>query len=135
MIEFLCPKCNAVMVLNESKTLELFSRELGYKVLEGGDIDIATLQDYLAYTCPACGTIKKYTLKEVEFHTRRYIAHKALTLRAIKMFKHLPEEAKTYDSKMFYCGKCAGIIDEEGRSGWCLENLAKYCSIYQGLKL
>jgi len=135
MINFACPECNGYMLLEEEKTLQVYSRELGYTVLTGGEIDPETLQDYAVYKCSKCKILKKFSLKEVEFQIRRSIAVEALSLRAVKMLKELPEEARNYDSEMFYCGKCAGVINEKERDGYCLKNIAKYCSIYKGLKL
>ena len=135
MINFLCPSCNGSMFLEEEKTLEVYTRELGYKVLTGGEIDSTTLQEYAIYKCSECGLIKKFNLKEVEFQIRRALAIQALTLRAVKVMSELPQEARDYDGGLFYCGKCAGVINKEERDGWCLESIAKYCSIYKGLKL
>lgn len=135
MINFLCPFCNGEVYADTEKTLETYSRELGYKVLSGGEIDITTLQNYLVYRCDSCGKIQKMSIKDVEFQLRRSIAKKALNKRAVINFLTLPDEARTYDSEMFYCGKCAGVIDENKRDGYCLKNIAKYCSIYQGLKI
>lgn len=132
MIELLCDNCNGVMTLDYNKTLEQYSRELGYTVLSGGELDPETIQDYAVYKCTGCFRIKKLTLNELEFQIRRSVAVNALALRAIKVLRELPDEARTYDSKVFYCGKCAGVVNEKERDGYCLESVAKYCSIYKG---
>lgn len=135
MITFLCPNCNGNVHVDLEKTLDTYSRELGYKVLHGGEIDVSTLQDYLVYRCTSCGKIEKMTIKEVEFQLRRSIAKMALDKRAVVNFMLLPDEARNFDSEMFYCGKCAGVVNETERDGYCLKNIAKYCRIYQNLKI
>jgi hypothetical protein len=135
MITILCDKCNNFMTLSEQKTLESYTRELGYEVLIGEGIKAETLQDYTIFTCSACGVIKKYTLADIEFQVRRYLAIEALKIRAITALVDLPEEQRTLDGDLFYCGKCAGVVNEEERDGWCLKHVAKYCRIYKGLKL
>lgn len=134
MIEILCDECNNYMNIEEEKTLQTYSRELGYTVVTGGEIDLSTLQDYMVYRCSHCKVLKKYTLKDVEFQFRRSIAKEALRTRMIYNMRALPDEARNYDSEMFYCGKCVGI-DPEEQNGYCLKSVAKHCRILKGLKL
>lgn len=133
MINIKCDKCNGDMTLSEQKTFEEYARELGYKVLEGGDIDVDTIQDYTVFTCGQCKKIQKYSLKELEFQIRRSIAFEALKYRMIMNSKLLEDNEIDFDSKMFYCGKCIGI-DSDSREGYCLESISKFCRIYKGLK-
>lgn len=133
MLSIKCDKCNGDMTLSEQKTFEEYARELGYTVLEGGDIDITTIQDYTVFTCNQCRKIKKLTFEDIEFQIRRSIAFEALKYRMIMNSKILENDDIDFDSKMFYCGKCVGI-DSESRGGYCLESIAKFCRIYKGLK-
>ena len=133
MLNIKCDKCNGDMILSDQKTFEEYARELGYKVLEGAEIDIGTIQDYTVFTCGQCRKIKKYSFKELEFQLRRSIAYEALKYRMVMNNKILKDKEIDFDSKMFYCGKCVGI-DAEARDGYCLKSISKFCRIYKGLK-
>ena len=133
MISILCDKCNGNMVLDEVKTFQEYARELGYIVLDGGQIDSKSFQDYTVFKCEDCKSIKKYSFKDLEFQVRRFIAYEALNYRMVMNRDALSAQEIDFDSKLFYCGKCVGI-DEDSRDGYCLESIAKYCRIFKGLK-
>lgn len=72
------------------------------------DIIDKTINEYLVFKCPICGSIKKYTFKDIEKKVRETMYSTLINMIAIKELRS-SKALNLIDKTLIYCGKCPGL--------------------------
>jgi len=121
-----CDKCGGMMIPDEKLTIDFYMKDMNYVMDNFGEIQEASVQQYLIYKCSFCGFIHRFTYKEWERLIRIKSSKIALKLRKQQMFsRDINKESIDPDNGLEYCGQCDGV-DGEGN---CFVDLINQCTI------
>jgi DNA-directed RNA polymerase subunit M/transcription elongation factor TFIIS len=80
------------------------------------------LNEYLVYVCENCGSVEKFTYRDIERMERKRISQMVIDqLARMEIVKHAARKNKVF----VYCGKCGGF---DGK-GSCLIQTYRNCEL------
>jgi len=117
-----CEVCQGLLMLSGQETIEDYARTLDVSSHDvvGRVEDI--LNSYLVYRCNTCGSLVKYTYKDLEKALRKALTAKLLMLSIKGEITHVKALSSKY---LIYCGKCRGF---DGK-GCCPISVFEKCEI------
>lgn len=119
-----CEFCKeGTMQYSQKLTFEDYSLPESFILDDVDKIVDGIINEYLVYVCRKCGSVEKYTHKELEKLERKRISKTVMTLAA----KGEIDKAITSrrDRVLVYCNKCGGL---DGK-GSCLLQTYKNCKL------
>ena len=119
-----CKFCKeGAMQYSQKRTFENYCLEESFVLDDIDKIIDGIINEYLVYVCSKCGSIEKYTHKELERLERKRISKIVMTLMAKKEIDKAVSRHK--NTVLIYCGKCSGL---DGKGG-CLLKTFKECKL------
>jgi len=119
-----CKFCKeGIMHYSQQMTYDAYSLSDSFILDDIDKIVDGIIAEYLVYVCRKCGSVEKYTYKELERLERKRISEVVINSAA------RGEIVKAINSRkakvLIYCGKCNGL---DGKGG-CLIETFKECKI------
>ena len=84
MFSLECDKCCNSLVPDELLTIDEYMKDMSYILDDIGELQEASIQQYLVYRCNFCGNVKRFTYKEWEKLFRFKIAKIVMQLKKDK---------------------------------------------------
>jgi len=104
-----CNFCERGIIYYEpSETLNSYFVPETFALSEIGDIIDKTINEYLVFKCGMCGSMEKYTYKDIEKKVRENMYEQVINTLAIKELRD-SGALNLVDKTLVFCDKCKGF--------------------------
>jgi len=119
-----CPFCKeGIMKYRQQATCDAYSLPEAFILDDVDKLVDGIIGEYLVYVCNKCGSVERYTYKELERLERKRISD--IVINSAARGEIVKAATLRKNKVLIYCGKCNGL---DGK-GSCLIETFKRCKI------